>query len=361
MKNNVFTRFSRRVFGFGLLAALTTVPVAQADPFVMQNDLQMWQIGSIRTHITKRILGYMDVQNNEVNLTGTKGHSTPGTHYGQLLIRPAIGFQVNKYLSVWQGYGWTPSFQPQFRNENQIWEQFILERKFEHLHNLSLSSRNRLEIRRIAGAGGTALRYRNQLRAALPLGKTKWSLVMYDEPFINLNTVGNGPRSGFNQNWFFFGINRKISKSVSAEVGYLNNYVNNPLNSTDRMNHVIMISMNINPTFSGIDLRKKHNIDEPRPTLDQILQQTAPGAAPPDTPKSDSQAAPHLTLNADDGTVHSADAEAVIAANEARASLDTPLSVNEPELEILPIANEKPLTDDSMASKTAAPTKVQKI
>lgn len=329
----ILTKLSYRLFGLGLLAAFTANSVALAEPFVLQNDLQMWQIGSVRTHISKRLLGYTDVQNNEVNLTGKPGLSTPGTHYGQLLVRPALGFQVNKYLSVWQGYGWTPTFQPQFRNENQIWEQLILERKFEHLHNLTLISRSRLEIRRLAGASGTAIRFRNQFRAALPLGNTKWSLVMYDEPFINLNTVGNGPRSGFNQNWLFLGINRKITKSVSAEIGYLNNYVNQPLSGTDRMNHVVMVSMSIVPTFSGVDLRRKR-IDEPNPTLDKLLQPKTPilnnlGAL---SKSSDAeQILPNLTPGNNSG---------------GNAPMEASLIVNQaPQLEILPISSDTSLGD----------------
>jgi hypothetical protein len=59
----------------------------------------------------------------------------------------------------------------------------------------------------------------------VPIGKTKWSVVACDEPFFNLNTVNNGPRGGFNQNWLFLGINRRFNNHLNAEVGYLNNYV----------------------------------------------------------------------------------------------------------------------------------------
>jgi hypothetical protein len=318
----LFKKFPGRLLSLGLLTVLVSPSVALADPFVMQNDLQMWQIGSARFHISKRIWGYLDVQNNEVNLTSKANLSPNKTHYSQLVVRPAIGFQVNKYMTLWQGYGWTPSFQPKFRNENQIWEQISLERKFENLHNLTLSSRNRLEIRRIADAGGTSLRYRNQLRASLPLGHSRWSLVVYDEPFINLNTVGNGPRSGFNQNWLFVGLNRKITKSLSAEVGYLNNYVNNPRSSTDRMNHVIMISMSIVPGFSGIDLKRKR-IDEPRPRLERLFRKQ-------NTSQSERE-----------GDQETRDLLTVEPEKQELFALDAPLVEKQPDLEVLPITREQ--------------------
>jgi hypothetical protein len=223
-----------------LLFSSTFVPVFAEQ---VTDDFQAWQIGTIRGSISKRILYYLDVQNNEVDLTSKQGQYNGKTHEGQLLVRPALGFRINKHISLWQGYGWTPSFQPQFRNENQIWEQVVLEKQFKHLQ---IANRTRLEIRRIADADGTALRLRNQLRLAIPLGRTQWSLVAYDEPFFNLNTVGNGPRSGFNQNWLFTGINRRINKHFNMELGYLNNYVRNFAPVPDRMNHVIMAGFNMN-------------------------------------------------------------------------------------------------------------------
>ncbi len=208
----------------------------------IKDDFQAWQITAIRGKITNRLLYYLDVQNNEVDLTSKPGQYNGRYHEGQLLVRPALGYQVNKYMSVWQGYGWTPSFQPKFNNENQIWEQVSLQKQFEHFQ---VSSRTRLEIRKIAGANGTALRLRDQFRVAVPIGKSKWSVIAYDEPFINLNTVDAGPRSGFNQNWLFAGINRRFNNHFNMEVGYLNNYVRNFGATPDRMNHVIMAGFNM--------------------------------------------------------------------------------------------------------------------
>jgi len=55
------------------------------------------------------------VQNNEVDLTSKPGHYNGKSHQGQLLARPALGHQVNKYLSVWQACGWTPSLSAQIQ------------------------------------------------------------------------------------------------------------------------------------------------------------------------------------------------------------------------------------------------------
>ena len=234
------------------LAFGEALPSAQAEQPYTQ-DFQTWQFGFVQGHITKRILGYFDTQVNTVNLTQNPNNSLSNKHAGQLLVRPAIGFQLTRGWSIWQGYGWTPNFQPEYRNENQLWEQLLYQHRFKYLN---FSNRTRLEIRRIYAAGGTALRLRNQLRLAVPLGKTRWSIVAFDEPFFNLNTVDNGPRSGFNQNWTFLGIGRRLTNNVNLDIGYLNNYVRNFAPVPDRMNHVIFAVLNINVPGTGFDLRK---------------------------------------------------------------------------------------------------------
>ena len=254
-----------------LMMLFGNIPLAaQADERPI-TDFQTWQIGTVRGHITKRIMGYLDTQNNEVNLTNKQGNSAPGTHYGQILVRPAIGYQLTKGWSIWQGYGWTPSFQPQFRNENQIWEQLLYEHRFKYV---TLSNRTRFEIRRIADAGGTSFRIRNQFRVAFPLGKTRWSLVAFDEPFYNLNTVTTGPRQGFNQNWAFIGIGRRITDHINLDVGYLNNYVRNFSPAPDRVNNVIFVSLGYNVPGTGFDLRRP-NASRPQASVKDSQQQDA--------------------------------------------------------------------------------------
>jgi len=61
----------------------------------------------------------------------------------------------------------------------------------------------------------------------MPIGKSTWSFIAYDEPFINLDTLDARPRSSFNRNWLFAGINRRFNNHFNMEVGYLNNHVRN--------------------------------------------------------------------------------------------------------------------------------------
>ncbi len=70
-----------------------------------------------------------------------------------------------------------------------------------------------MEERWIEHADGTAVRFRQMLRADFPIPQAPdWALVAYDEVFVNLNTVGastgKGPGAGLDQNRFFLGINK---------------------------------------------------------------------------------------------------------------------------------------------------------
>ena len=58
--------------------------------------------------------------------------------------------------------------------------------------------------------------------------RKQWSFVLYDEIFVSLNAARNGPRSGFDQNRLFVGLNRKINRYVSMDIGYQNQSINTP-------------------------------------------------------------------------------------------------------------------------------------
>ena len=50
--------------------------------------------------------------------------------FDRLLLRPAVGFQLTPEVSLWAGYGWTPSFTPSYRDEQRPWQQLLVEQRF---------------------------------------------------------------------------------------------------------------------------------------------------------------------------------------------------------------------------------------
>jgi hypothetical protein len=164
--------------------------------------------------------------------------------FSLLLLRPVVGYQVTPKMSLWLGYGWTPSFLPEFNNEHRVFQQMLFEDRYQRV---SLINRTRFEQRSIEGAGGTSLRLRHFIRASLPLdSRGRWAAVAFNELFLNLNNTPNGPQSGFDQNRVYLGGAYNVDKHTRLELGYLASFINPPRNRPDRRFDVLMITVNYN-------------------------------------------------------------------------------------------------------------------
>jgi hypothetical protein len=222
--------------GLILVSISSKTPVKAKD---VENDLQQWTVVTLKKDLPHHFKLYIEAQPR----TGQNI-----THIDRLLLRPALGYQLTPSVSLWQGYAWTPTFmnskhKPDFNSEQRIWQQVLVENHFKHL---DMTNRTRLEERFIEGAGNTAVRARHMLRLAYPLGSSeKWSLVGYEEAFVNLNDTRIGPQAGFDQSRTFFGLNRKINRHLNAEAGYMANYVNRHNPTPDKLNHVLLVGLNV--------------------------------------------------------------------------------------------------------------------
>lgn len=207
------------------------VCAAQASPaHADESDTQQWTLFTVQKELSSRWRSYFEVQPRfGKDLTGVE----------RLLVRPAIGYRLNNKVSVWQGYGWTPLFLPEFQDEHRLFQQLLYEDKHG---DTSITSRTRFEERFIEGAGDTAFRFRTMLRLAHPISADKkWSVVGYDELFVNLNSTPNGPESGFDQNRTFLGVSRQMNPELRIETGYLFDYVNSPRNPSNRKLNVWVV------------------------------------------------------------------------------------------------------------------------
>lgn len=126
----------------------------------------------------------------------------------RLIIRPALGYNLSQKVSLFLGYAWTPTFmnssyQEDFRNENRIWEQILVR---DSRWGIDWQHRLRQEQRMLADTSGVSNRTRYLLRGSYGIGDSiKWGLTAYNEIFVNLNSVENGPTGGFDRDRFFVG------------------------------------------------------------------------------------------------------------------------------------------------------------
>lgn len=162
--------------------------------------------------------------------------------FSQGLIRPGVGYALNRAWSLWAGYAYIRTDQPYARNpsnENRIWEQASWQKLFGRT---DLSSRTRLEQRFHSAGSGTGVRLREMGKLMQPLGTKKmWLVVFYDEMFINLNSTNFGAKSGADRNRAFLGPGINLSGSIRAEFGYMNQYIFNN-NGPDRVDNIFSIN-----------------------------------------------------------------------------------------------------------------------
>jgi Protein of unknown function (DUF2490) len=111
---------------------------------------------------------------------------------------------INSHPPSHSGRG-TPGLLTINRTTNRnigYFSKLIYSNKFS---TFKLLSRSRLEERWIQNAIGTAVRARTMLRGVFPLpAYPGLALAVYDEIFVNLNTIRQGPEAGFDQNRFFW-------------------------------------------------------------------------------------------------------------------------------------------------------------
>ncbi len=209
--------------------------MAGAEPNPV-HDFRVWTPVYLTAPLGQSITGYM-----EANPRFSDDAST----IDQLLLRPALGYQITPTISLWQGYAWITNYEPGFSQEHRIFQQLIYTRKFSHF---KIFSRSRLEERWIEDAVGTSLRARTMLRGDVPLpGLPALSLAAYDEIFVNLNSIRQGPESGFDQNRAFVGFNYQFTSQLNMDMGYQLQIVHTVRsNMVNQANHIILLQIFIN-------------------------------------------------------------------------------------------------------------------
>jgi len=211
------------------------VSAVQAGATVNQ-DFRLWSPVYVTVPLSSSFIGYLEANPR---------FGDDVSEIDQLLIRPAVGYKLTEHLSLWQGYAWIGNYQPRFTEEHRVFQQLLYSRKFSFV---KLFSRSRLEERIIDHADGTAVRARTMLRVDVPLPQAPdWAIVVYDEIFVNLNSVGNGPGGGFDQNRFFLGMNHQVTAHFNIDLGYQMQTLNTrPSGLINQINHVILLQWFIN-------------------------------------------------------------------------------------------------------------------
>lgn len=162
----------------------------------------------------------------------------------QLLLRGAVGWKLSPGLTVYQGYAHVVLPIDSGRDVNE-------ERSFQQLSwtvgkpwGGELSSRTRLEQRWRSDGKDMGWRLREMLRYEKPLkpGSNAVNALIYGEGFVALNSTDWGAKGGFDQLRSFIGAELGLGGASTAEIGYLNQYINQR-GGNSRVNHVASITL----------------------------------------------------------------------------------------------------------------------
>jgi hypothetical protein len=165
------------------------------------------------------------------------------TAVDQVLVRPAIAYDVTPRSSVWFGHGYTPGYPPVGGEltENRIWQQYFWSGP---ALGGAFQFRTRFEQRWIEGADSVAWRYRQFVRLQKQVSaRGGLAVIGWNESFVHMNDTGRTV-AGFDQNRVFAGIGLNAgSPKARLEVGYVNQAIRIE-NGPNRMNHVLLAFLN---------------------------------------------------------------------------------------------------------------------
>jgi hypothetical protein len=157
-----------------------------------------------------------------------------------------LGYRLAKDVTLAAGYVHNPQYAGGDFTvmEHRAREQVTFD-NVARIGSGKLSARMRLEQRWREHIDGTGWRMRPYVKFSLPLARgSKTSLVLSSETFVNLNTTPFQKQGGLDRMRSFIGINTPITKTVSAEFGYLNQH-GFVRGGEDTSDHVASVSLSL--------------------------------------------------------------------------------------------------------------------
>jgi len=185
------------------------------------------------------------LKNGRVWMEGQTRFDRDWSHWYQGMMRTAMGYSLSNRASLWAGYTWLPTqnIGKAYIAQQDIWPAFryVLPTDIGTFMFRSMWETNFLR--------GDQLRERprQMIRFMHPFEfEPQLSLITWDEAFYRVNSTDWGGKSGFDQNRAFAGLGWSFNKNVRAELGYLNQYVENADHSAATMRHLGMASVFVN-------------------------------------------------------------------------------------------------------------------
>ena len=168
-------------------------------------------------------------------------------HWYQGLFRTAVGYSLSERATIWAGYTYLPTQNVGKASVQQqdLWPGFryVLPTDFGTFTYRILFEANFLP----GNNGDVRFRPRQLFRFMHPLEfEPRLSLITWDEVFVRANSTPAGGQSGFDQNRAFAGAGWTFNPNFRAELGYMNQYLDDATHTNTTMHHLVMASLFMN-------------------------------------------------------------------------------------------------------------------
>ena len=200
---------------FKVIVPAMLVAGLAASPASAKSDSQLWTNLNVNAKLSDRW---------RLSEEGTVRFSDNRNGLYELEVNSLLGYRLNKVVTLWAGY----THNPQYASgdftvmEHRAREQVTFD-GFAKLGTGKFNGRIRLEQRWREHVDGTGWRVRPYLKYSVPIaGKT--ALNLSSEPFFNLNTTPFQGRTGLDRVRNLVTVSTPLTKSLSGEVGYLNQH-----------------------------------------------------------------------------------------------------------------------------------------
>ena len=200
---------------FKVIVPAMLVAGLAASPASAKSDSQLWTNLNVNVKLSDRW---------RLSEEGTVRFSDNRNGLYELEVNSLLGYRLNKVVTLWAGY----THNPQYASgdftvmEHRAREQVTFD-GFAKLGTGKFNGRIRLEQRWREHVDGTGWRVRPYLKYSVPIaGKT--ALNLSSEPFFNLNTTPFQGRTGLDRVRNLVTVSTPLTKSLSGEVGYLNQH-----------------------------------------------------------------------------------------------------------------------------------------
>jgi hypothetical protein len=219
------------------ITAAALLSAAISTPALAAHDSQLWTTQAVNVKLAKK-------WRLQEELVERFSDNRNGLY--EIESNTLLGYKLSKAITLWAGYTHDPQYSAGHFTvmEHRAREQVT----FDNVTRLGpgrLSFRLRGEQRWRTNIDGTGWRFRPYVKYAIPLAKgSKTALVLSNETFLNLNTTAFQKQSGLDRMRNLIAINTPLSKSITAEVGYLNQH-GFVRGGPDTSDHVASVSLSL--------------------------------------------------------------------------------------------------------------------